>query len=82
MRTTAWRSTDAPSPRNRRGTLTAEGTCEHKDRTSGDGGFGYDPLLARGLPRHVAEVSLADKNKIAIAHAFAHLPALLEKGLA
>ena len=70
-----------------RGTLTAEGTCEGTIGTAprGDGGFGYDPLFwPVDYPGHtMAEVSLADKNKISHrARAFAHLPALLEKGLA
>ena len=69
------------------GTLTAEGTCEGTIGTTprGDGGFGYDPLFwPVDYPgRTMAEISLSDKNTISHrARAFAHLPALLEKGLA
>ena len=69
------------------GTLTAEGTCEGTIGTAprGDGGFGYDPLFwPVDYPgRTMAEGSLTEKNKISHrARAFAHLPELLEKGLA
>lgn len=46
---------------------TSEGTCEGTiaREARGDKGFGYDPIFALpGLGRHMAELSLEEKNRI------------------